>query len=136
MFHDAGVKVSWRMGSPSRSAMQGSISIDITSSSPPKIIHSNALAYADAFERIHVTILWDRLQRAAQQGTPISLLAHVLVHEITHVLQRVECHSTEGIMKAHWTADDIWLMAREPLPFDRLDMQLIRERLADRSEAR
>jgi len=136
MFDQAGVQVSWRMGAPKKSATDRPISINITNSRPSQAIDPRALAYALAFEGIHITILWDRLESAAQRGTPVSLLAHVLVHEITHVLQRVERHSKEGVMKAHWTPDDVWLMARKPLPFDQLGMQLIQDGLTTRSEAR
>ena len=40
------------------------------------------------------------------------LLAHVLVHEITHVLEGVDRHTGQGVMKARWTEDDLALMAQ------------------------
>jgi len=53
------------------------------------------------------------------------LLGHVLVHEITHVLQGVSRHSEEGVMKARWNIPDFRAMEAHPLPFDRLDVLLI-----------
>ena len=48
------------------------------------------------------------------------VLARVMVHEITHILQGMSNHSDKGIMKAHWnavearslgfTADDVELI--------------------------
>ena len=60
------------------------------------------------------------------------LLAHVLVHEITHILEGVNWHSEVGVMKAHWTADDLMQMMYKPLPFDPQDVLLIRKGLANR----
>ena len=54
------------------------------------------------------------------------VLAHVLVHEITHVLQRIDRHSDSGVMKAHWTLRDYAQMEKDPLPFAAEDIQLIK----------
>ena len=134
MFHKAGVEVSWRMGSPNGPDKKGAIGIEITSSPPPQGIHKDALAFTG--DGIHITIVWDRVERTAQSASSVALLAHVLVHEITHVLQRTKHHSDQGVMKAHWTSDDVWLMARKPLRFDPWDMELIRQGLSNRNEGR
>jgi hypothetical protein len=64
------------------------------------------------YEGVHVTVLYDRVYQTAPDAArrPL-LLAHVLVHEITHVLQGVEHHSESGIMKAHWGPADCYAMA-------------------------
>jgi hypothetical protein len=61
----------------------------------------------------------------------------VLVHEITHVLQGIEHqrHSEDGVMKARWTADDLYQMSYRPLHFDPFDVELIRRGLANRDRA-
>jgi hypothetical protein len=59
-----------------------------------------------------------------------TLLAHVLVHEITHILEGIPHHSQDGVMKAHWTPQDIVRMASRPLPFDPQDVALIQYGLA------
>jgi hypothetical protein len=61
------------------------------------------------------------------------LLAHVMVHEITHILERADRHSAEGLMKASWTPDDLVKMAYKPFSFDPVDVVLIREGLANRA---
>jgi hypothetical protein len=53
------------------------------------------------------------------------VLAHVLVHEITHVLEGIDRHSATGIMKAHWNYNDYLEMRRKPLPFAHEDVNLI-----------
>src|SRR5689334_24555228 len=53
-----------------------------------------------SYEGNHIVIFYDRLQRKVK-GTQISsLLAHVLAHEVTHILQGIHRHSDRGLMKA------------------------------------
>jgi hypothetical protein len=59
-----------------------------------------------------------------------SLYAHVLVHEITDMLEGVEHHSETGVMKAHWTEHDVADMSIEPLSFEPIDVKLIEYGLA------
>jgi len=64
-----------------------------------------------------------------------NLLAHVLVHEITHILQGTCRHSDTGIMKARWTHQDYMEMGQKPLSFTEEDLQLIRTGLAKRANS-
>ena len=61
----------------------------------------------------------------SRQLEPI-ILGHVLVHEITHVLQGVDRHSEKGMMKARWTPEDYCEMEWKPLEFTPEDIILIR----------
>ena len=88
------------------------------------------LAYTNLYEG-HITVFWDRI-RAAPSAPPIVVLAHVLVHEITHILQGIDRHSERGIMKSKWTLADFRAMASEPLPFTLLDVELIQRGMARR----
>ena len=63
------------------------------------------------------------------------LLAHVLVHEITHTLQGVVRHSASGIVKAQWDAADLFEMVRQPLRFTEVDVALIRRGLEARQSS-
>jgi predicted SprT family Zn-dependent metalloprotease len=58
------------------------------------------------------------------------LLAHVLSHEICHVLQRTNVHAETGLMKARWRNEDYRLMIEKPLPFTPADLQMMQEGLA------
>ena len=53
------------------------------------------------------------------------MLAHVLAHEITHILQGIKRHSKTGVMKAKWSYEDIRKMTWKPLPFAEEDIRLI-----------
>jgi len=61
-----------------------------------------------------------------------TILGYVLVHEITHVLQGVARHSKTGIMRAHWTENDLKQMGSRELRFTAEDVQVIRQRLSRR----
>jgi hypothetical protein len=55
------------------------------------------------------------------------LLGNVLAHELTHALEGVARHSSEGLMKAVWSADDYAKMTRRrPLAFAAEDLDLLR----------
>jgi hypothetical protein len=52
-------------------------------------------------------------------------MAHVLVHEITHMLEGTCRHSATGIMKAHWDYRDYCEMRGRPLLLAQEDVDLI-----------
>jgi hypothetical protein len=90
--------------------------------------HPGALAYALPYEGKHVYIFSDRVLKAAPGRVPF-LLAHVLAHEITHVLQGTNQHSASGVMKARWDTEDYVEMERKPLSFTEIDVMLIQRGL-------
>jgi hypothetical protein len=124
IFADAGVTIFWRSGQPDTPAQ--SILINITEDTPA-LFHPGALAYADMHDGAHIRVFYDRLGKGGDRLTT-RLLANVLVHEITHLLEGVCRHSQEGIMKAHWTAKDLVQIAWSQLPFDPYDVELIHRR--------
>jgi hypothetical protein len=128
MFGEIGVTVHWRTGSPAATDT-GSIAIEFTTNTPATL-KPGALAYALPYEGVHIRIFWDRLQAGP---FPREILAHVMVHEITHILQGVPRHSDEGIMKAHWTHEDHLAMKSQPLTFTPRDVELIYEGLDARA---
>ena len=85
-----------------------------------------ALPYAGTtYAGVTIVVFYDRIQAARVPP----LLAHVLVHEITHVLEGTDSHSGTGIMKAHWTLRDYEEMRLRPLKFEEEDLLLIRSGL-------
>jgi hypothetical protein len=131
MFATAGARINWRTGLAKASEPELPILIDITWNTPEEF-HPGALAYAHPFEGVHIRVFYDRVKNAYRPHATAMLLAHVLVHEITHVLEGMDRHSEEGVMKAQWTADDLVQMVYKPLPFDPQDVLLIRKSLANR----
>lgn len=124
----AGVCVQWRTGWPKTNQEKHPILIEITSDTP-EVVCQGALGCARAYEGVHIKVFWDRIQKTSGREAAYALLAHVLAHEITHILEGVDQHSPEGVMKAHWTADDVLQMASKSLSFDPLDVKLIHDGL-------
>jgi hypothetical protein len=75
-------------------------------------------AAASMFASIGVRIGSPKLEQA--------LLAHVMVHEVTQVLQGVNRHSDVGVMKAHWEQKEYNQMQWKPLPFTPHDVALVK----------
>ena len=103
-------------------------------SNTPEHLLPGALAFARVYEGVHIDVFCDRLDRMAPGSKmAVPLLAHVLVHEITHMIQGIDRHSDSGVMKSCWTASDYAEMMSTPLPFTPQDIQLIRLGLAARA---
>ncbi|HEV2198706.1 MAG TPA: hypothetical protein VGR73_02715 [Bryobacteraceae bacterium] len=127
MFSGVGVTLDWRHNCPA-----DSIRISLSDQSLAGRL-PNAFAYALPYEGTHIVIFYDRVEHVSQPSRRPSLLAHVLVHEITHILQGVERHSAEGVMKANWDGGDYSAMTWKPLAFTPEDIVLLHNGLARRS---
>jgi hypothetical protein len=135
MFADIGVTVAWlhvRTPCPRERV----IVVDLSYHSRPDD-HGDAFAYALPYEGTHIVVFWDRIQKSSKMppGRAHILLAHVLVHEITHILQGVARHSETGVMKPSWDDNDFFQMMTKPLSFTDSDVTLIRSGLDARSRA-
>ena len=83
-----------------------------------------ALPFADGTTAI--TVMYNRVQFVTDKPTrQQAILAHVLAHEIGHVLQRTNQHAQTGVMKAHWNGQDYDAMEKKPLEFTPDDVDLI-----------
>lgn len=138
MLAAVGVQVAWRVGEP-KPAAAGGLAVGIRfSDAAPADRQRGVLARAHPFGGgVHsITVFQDRVQAiAAASGVEVfKVTAHVLVHEIAHVLERIDRHSDTGVMKAHWTLADYQAMARKPLPFDEEDIAWIHRALEDLRE--
>jgi hypothetical protein len=131
IFGTAGVRIHWKLGEPKGAESNQPILIEILSDVPERF-HADALAYAQSFGGVHIQVFYERLESRSSARETSILLAHVLVHEITHLLEGTNHHSKQGVMKARWTLDDLARMSWEPLPFDPEDIRLIHRGLAIR----
>ena len=61
-----------------------------------------------------------------------SLLAHVLAHEIGHLLEKIDYHTGIGIMKARWGDADYSRTIDMPFSFGARDAELRAAGLASR----
>ena len=134
MFARVGVHITWLEGKPKDGEPAATpAAIFVRFVRQPMSIHSSgALAYASPFaEGVKtITVLYDRIRLVA--GGPKReprTLAHVLAHELGHVLQGTNRHAPTGVMKATWDGQDYEAMEKEPLEFTSTDVDLIREGL-------
>jgi len=127
MFATAGVSIDWRRADSTACRAGDAISLTVNFSvDTPDDFHPNAMGYASPMEGVHVAILFDRIERAAADPKRLSaILAHVMTHEITHMIEGVSRHSETGLMKARWDARELASMALEPMPFAPEDLELI-----------
>jgi hypothetical protein len=128
IFASAGVTINWRHadGCPA-DGIRIRLARNAADSDDP-----HAYAYAMPVEGVHIVLFQDRIAAGAggaRSQAARYLLAYVLVHEITHILQGTPRHSDTGIMKAKFTGDDIREMEFQPLSFTEEDLQLIHDGL-------
>jgi len=136
MFAHVGVRINWRPGQRAESQLlrEGAIAVRLTLDTPDEF-KTSVGAFATPSEGVHITVLYEHLAWSlAKPGLAPALLAHVLVHEITHILEGVARHSATGIMKANWTSADYYDMQTKTLPFASEDVELIHRGLAQRSQ--
>ncbi len=129
MFAAIGVRVEWKTQDTKTKPDPITIRVRFTTGEPGR---SGPLAYAYPFEPDRgVTVMYHRILEATHRSPGVrgAVLAHVLVHEIAHMLMRTPAHSPGGIMKARFTSADYPQMALWPLPFLPADADRIRRAL-------
>jgi hypothetical protein len=133
MFARVGVRIVWRDGEPGTVAASGSpVTIQIRFTREVSDASREALAYALPFgeEGVAIHVMYDRIRWVARRSSrEAPILAHVLAHEIGHVLEGTNAHAPAGVMKAHWNGQDYDAMERKPLEFTSLDVEMIRDGL-------
>jgi hypothetical protein len=80
---------------------------------------AQAVAYPLRSSGTRITLYKDRLSSLIQRNPIFAapVLGHVLAHEIGHVLLRSSQHSSEGLMKSFWCAQEQSDMRRRFLRF-------------------
>lgn len=131
MFADIGISIQWRSGPPHGLLPRNFVIVEMADYTP-RNCYPGALAYAMPYDRLHIKVFYDRVRATVYSQTVPALLAHVFVHEITHILQGFCRHSSAGIMKARWDVNDYLLMRSKPLTFTEEDIHFIRQGLAAR----
>jgi hypothetical protein len=133
MFAAAGVRIAWRGGHPNRDTLLGlAVSIELAETDGPDRevrVLGKTCPFGAGVHRVIVFQDMVRNRANASQIDEYKVMAHVLVHEIGHVLERLDRHSDTGIMKARWTPADYQIMQREPLPFAKEDLEWIHNAL-------
>src|ERR1700730_4079554 len=130
MFATIGIRLDWRSGEPPRTLSGRPIGIELATDTPANLL-PGALGSAMPYEGVHIRVFYDRIQSDVAPRS--ALLAHVLVHEIAHILQESDQHSESGVMKAVWTHPDYVRMRTEALSFPPGDVKLIQLGVASRA---
>jgi hypothetical protein len=129
VFAGIGVRLDWR--GDQQSCEPGAILISLAGGTR-KNFHTGALAFSSPHEG-NIQVFYDRVRKGFEARRMPYVLAHVLVHEIAHILQGVSRHSDSGIMKAEWNEKDFNRMAWSQLAFTEEDERLIHLGLAARA---
>ena len=133
MFARVGVRLVWRDGEPGTGAASANpVTIQVRFTGELPDASREALAYALPFgeQGVAIHVMYDRIRFVARRSSrEAPILAHVLAHEIGHVLEGTNAHAQTGVMKAHWNGQDYDAMEKKPLEFTSLDVEMIREGL-------
>jgi hypothetical protein len=132
---DAGVRIEFKDEARSCAALRSGIVISVSERTSASD-HPGALAYAMPFERTRIVVFYDRILVTVLPRAVPSLLGHVLAHEIAHMLQGIEHHSSTGVMKEKWDHNDYAEMQRHDLRFTEEDLLLIRQGLRIRASSK
>jgi hypothetical protein len=100
IFAGIGISLDWRACEPADESSQTPIVVQLVSGKKEGLM-SGVLGSAMPYRR-HIIIFFDRIETMQD---PWTVLGHVMVHEITHIIQGVSRHSDTGLMKPHWSMD-------------------------------
>lgn len=126
-FRDIGVSLYWRISaSEPVSEACAEIGVRFTSDSQAAF-HPGALAYALPYQAggVRIGVFANRVLRCGSDRQNGLFLGQVRSHEIGHTLEGIGRHSREGLMKAHWSSEDLGRMFAHPLRFAGEDAELI-----------
>jgi hypothetical protein len=135
VFSNVGVQINWEgFSSRERNASCIAVRIELDPKST-RTSSSDALAYALPYQAggTQIYVSMDRIM-AYGPGTRAVVLGYAITHEIAHVLEGINRHSAEGVMKASWTGRDYCAMRRGSFGFAAEDIELIRMRFSKMEE--
>jgi hypothetical protein len=132
IYSDISVRIIWYAESKCPDTPEPAIHIKLDDEVPLDR-HPEALAFALPYEGIHIQVFVGRVRQLVGPKIAVSLLAHVMAHEIGHILQGMSRHSESGIMKAAWNPGDYEEMARKALSFSETDIRMIHSGLGARA---
>ncbi len=125
VFSNADIQIEWLPSRRCANAPDNVIHIEMDGAAPSRF-GPETMAYAMPYRATGVTIhvFYDRVLQD-HHDMPVEVLGHVIAHEIGHVLEGVARHSTDGLMKPHWSLTDYWQMKKPHLFFAAEDVELM-----------
>jgi hypothetical protein len=131
VFLEAGVPVTWVVPRPHLPPSPDAIRIDLVEDARDERFPTSLAVSYPGDCSAGITVFLDRVRAlAGNPGRESALLGYVVAHEIAHLLQALNRHSSSGVMKARWTDADRAAIFRGQLAFARLDVLLMRRGLA------
>lgn len=99
MFVSAGVRIVWRLGGPAdrRPGRDRAIVVRLATDTPANYL-PGVTAYALPYQGDQIAVLYGRVEQTVVPFVVPNLLAHVLVHEITHILQVPDSDSVARLL--------------------------------------
>jgi hypothetical protein len=132
IFEVIGVDLHWSCDH-SEAPPQRLIHIRVQDHTPEDYL-KGALAFALPFAEtgVRVTVFYDRFSVWTYQCAECAglILGHALAHEIGHVLEREDAHSSAGLMQRRWSGHDYDAMRTGTLGFGPTDARIIQNNLA------
>ena len=86
--------------------------------------------FADDGQGCCADVFYHEVQRLQYAIDVSVILGHAMAHELGHLLLGMNAHSPSGIMRAHWTREDLKSASRGCLQFSSEQSRRIKSRLA------
>jgi hypothetical protein len=137
IFAQIGLTVRFRDGRKPKTKMTGANEFEMyLENELPPDVHAAAVAHLYGLDG-RIRVFYGSLKDYKSGGLLAVVLAYVMTHEITHVLEGISHHSPTGVMKAKWSREDFAKIEASRLKFDPQDIDLIRSGIEKReSDAR
>ena len=122
LFRHAGITLHWSCGLPDAARDDSEPIIVELAGDGPVGSRQEVLGLARPYAKrgTRIIVFYNRIAPRS------SLLGYVLVHEIGHVLSGVAGHTRTGIMRAHWSKADLFLIATHRMMLSREDVDFMR----------
>ena len=131
IYRDAGVAIMWKdRGAPATGATELFVRIVRRSLNLPGEDFGIAFVGGDG-HGVQADIFYSGIEQLRNNTTanPAQIMGHVMAHELGHLLLGMNSHSSSGLMQAHWTDQQLRLMSKGILKFDKRQSRAIGARL-------
>jgi len=153
-FAVAGIEVRWvkgqRLGEPRKAVSGETLTVVFDAKAPAQAnpdatattyfgkgaaaFGEGAAAFGEGADA-NTHVFYDRVARFRDPVHMPEFLGNVLAHEMTHALEGVARHSTEGLMKPAWDVVDYGKMVGGPLPFAAVHLEMLRTHFRKQTSA-
>ena len=137
IFRDAGVAIVWRDHSdPATGATELFVRIVRRWLNLPGDDFGIAFVGGDG-RGVQADIFYSGIEQLTNDtsASAAQIMGHVMAHELGHLFLGMNSHSSLGIMQAHWTDQQLRLMSKGILKFDKRQAEAIGARLTSADAA-